>query len=79
MKIIFILIICLKFFSILDDKYIFCLLYTSLGELGVDTVVEIGPGRTLSGFVKKTVKGIKCYPVETAEELQAAVAALRGE
>ena len=50
-----------------------------LGELGVDTVVEIGPGRTLSGFVKKTVKGIKCYPVETAEELQAAIAALRGE
>ena len=50
-----------------------------LAELGVDTVVEIGPGRTLSGFVKKTVKGIKCYPVETAEELQAAIAALRGE
>lgn len=50
-----------------------------LGELGVDTVVEIGPGRTLSGFVKKTVKGIKCYPVETAEELQAAIAALIGE
>ena len=50
-----------------------------LGELGVDTVVEIGPGRTLSCFVKKTVKGIKCYPVETAEELQAAIAALRGE
>lgn len=50
-----------------------------LGELGVDTVVEIGPGRTLSGFVKKTVKGIKCYPVETAAELQAAIAALRGE
>ena len=50
-----------------------------LGELGVDTVVEIGPGRTLSGFVKKTVKGIKCYPVETAAELQAAIVALRGE
>ena len=50
-----------------------------LGELGVDTVVEIGPGRTLSGFVKKTVKGIKCYPVETAEELQTAITALKGE
>ena len=50
-----------------------------LAELGVDTVVEIGPGRTLSGFVKKTAKGIKCYPVETAQELQAAIAALRGE
>lgn len=50
-----------------------------LGELGVDTVVEIGPGRTLSGFVKKTVKGIKCYPVETVQELQTAIAALKGE
>ncbi len=50
-----------------------------LGELGVDTVVEIGPGRTLSGFVKKTVKGIKCYPVETAQELETAIAALKGE
>ena len=44
-----------------------------LAELGVDTVVEIGPGRTLSGFVRKTAKQIKCYPVETAEELEAAI------
>lgn len=49
-----------------------------LAELGVDTVVEIGPGRTLSGFVRKTAKQIKCYPVETAEELEAAIAALKG-
>ena len=50
-----------------------------LHELGVDTAVEIGPGRALSGFVKKTAKDIKCYPVETAQELQAAIAALKGE
>ena len=50
-----------------------------LHELGVDTVVEIGPGRALSGFVKKTAKEIMCYPVETAQELQAAIAALKGE
>ena len=50
-----------------------------LQELGVDTVVEIGPGRALSGFVKKTAKEIKCYPVETAQELEAAIAALKGE
>ena len=50
-----------------------------LHELGVDTVVEIGPGRALSGFVKKTAKEIKCYPVETAQELEAAIAALKGE
>ena len=50
-----------------------------LRELGVDTAVEIGPGRALSGFVKKTAKDIKCYPVETAQELEAAIAALKGE
>ena len=50
-----------------------------LAELGVDTVVEIGPGKALSGFVRKTVKQIKCYPVETAEELQAVLTALKGE
>lgn len=49
-----------------------------LKELGVDTVVEIGPGRALSGFVRKTAKEIKCYPVETAQELEAAIAALKG-
>ena len=49
-----------------------------LTELGVDTVVEIGPGRALSGFVRKTAKEIKCYPVETAQELEAAIAALKG-
>ncbi len=49
-----------------------------LKELGVDTVVEIGPGRALSGFVRKTEKEIKCYPVETAQELEAALAALKG-
>ena len=50
-----------------------------LHELGVDTVVEIGPGRALSGFVKKTAKEIKCHPVETAQELESAIAALKGE
>ena len=51
-----------------------------LGELGVDTVVEIGPGRALSGFVKKTLgTSVRCLPVETEQELTAAVAELKGE
>lgn len=37
---------------------------TLLKEKGVDTVIEIGPGKALSGFVKKTVEGINTYVVE---------------
>ena len=50
-----------------------------MAELGVDTIVEIGPGKALSGFVRKTVKEIKTYPVETVKDLEAAIAALKGE
>ena len=46
---------------------------------GVDTIVEIGPGKALSGFVKKTARSIKTYPVETVEDLEAVTAALKGE
>lgn len=42
-----------------------------LAELGVDTIIEIGPGKTLSGFVKKTVgDAIRCIPVETVEDIR---------
>ena len=49
-----------------------------LAELGVDTVIEIGPGRALSGFVAKTVgDAVACYAVEDCASLEAAVQALR--
>ena len=49
-----------------------------LAELGVDTVVEIGPGRAISGFVKKTVgSAMTCLNIETAEDFAAAVAQLK--
>ena len=49
-----------------------------LAELGVDTVVEVGPGKTISGFVKKTVgSAITCLNIETMADFTAAVAALK--
>jgi [acyl-carrier-protein] S-malonyltransferase len=46
---------------------------------GVDTIVEIGPGKVLSGFVKRTAPGITSYPVEDMESLNAVLTALKGE
>ena len=48
-----------------------------LAALGVDTAIEIGPGRALSGFVRRTVGGaIRCLPVEDVPSLGAALEAL---
>lgn len=45
-----------------------------LAELGVDRVIEVGPGKVLSGLVRKTAKELACTPVETAEDLAALIA-----
>ena len=47
-----------------------------LGELGVDTFVEVGPGRVLAGLVKRIAKGARILPASTPEELDAVAAAL---
>lgn len=38
---------------------------------GVDTFVEIGPGRTLTGFLKKINKEVAAYNIETVEDMDA--------
>lgn len=43
---------------------------------GIDTFVELGPGRTLSGFVKKTLKGVRICRVEDMKTLKKTLAEL---
>ncbi len=49
-----------------------------MAEQGIDAFVEIGPGKTLSKFVQKTVE-LPCYNVEKAEDIEALKAVLAGE
>ncbi len=37
---------------------------------GVDTFIEIGPGKTLTGFMKKIDPSLKAYHIGNVEELQ---------
>ncbi|MBQ8278957.1 MAG: ACP S-malonyltransferase [Roseburia sp.] len=50
---------------------------TRLLEDGAETFVEIGPGNTLTGFVKKTAKAcgkdVKIYTIDSVEDLEAII------
>ena len=50
-----------------------------MADAGIDTIVEVGPGKALSGFVKKTTPQIRTIPVETAQQLEDAVTLLKKE
>jgi len=50
-----------------------------LADLGVDTIVEAGPGTVLAGLVKRTVKGVRVLPAGDAAEVAAVADALRQE
>ena len=49
-----------------------------LGELGVDHILEVGPGSALSGFVKKTLPEAFIANVEDAQSLQKTIEAIKG-
>jgi [acyl-carrier-protein] S-malonyltransferase len=49
-----------------------------LAESGVDTFIEVGPGSTLTGLVKRILPDAAALNVENAETLKAAVAAVKG-
>ena len=42
-----------------------------LAEQGVERIIEIGPGKTLSGMVKKTAAGVETMAISDVESLEA--------
>ncbi len=50
----------------------------ALGRLGFDIFVEVGPGRSLGGFVRRILPSAKTYAVEDTASLAAALESLRG-
>lgn len=43
----------------------------TLQDQGIDTFIEVGPGKTLSGLVKRTLSDVRVYSCETAEQVAA--------
>jgi [acyl-carrier-protein] S-malonyltransferase len=50
---------------------------SNMAEAGVETIIEIGPGHTLSGLIKKINRDIKTYNVENKETLEDTIAGLK--
>ena len=41
-----------------------------MGQIGIDTYIEVGPGKALTGFIKKENKEAVTYHIGTVEELK---------
>lgn len=48
-------------------------------DQGVDTFIEIGPGKVLSGFLRKIDKTKKSYQIEDKDSLESVIKELKGE
>ncbi len=48
-------------------------------EQGVDTFIEIGPGKVLAGLMKAIDSSVKVYTVYDEETLKDTISSLRGE
>lgn len=46
---------------------------------GVDTFVELGPGKTLSGFMRKINRGVKMMNIESMADFEKVMKELKGE
>lgn len=46
-------------------------------ENNVDNFIEIGPGKSMTGFVKKEIKEAKCYSIDNIEKLNECLGGLK--
>lgn len=48
----------------------------AMGEEGYDTFLELGPGKTLCGFIRRGLKGANTFALDDADKLEKALRAL---
>ena len=48
-------------------------------DMGIDTFVEIGPGKTLAGFVKRTSKDVRIFNINDVDSLENTIGGLKNE
>ncbi len=51
----------------------------AMQDAGIDTFIEVGPGHTLTGLVKRTLEGVSAICVETPAQVEEAVALVSGK
>ena len=51
----------------------------AMQDAGIDTFIEVGPGHTLTGLVKRTLEGVDAVCVETPEAAEEARALVAGK
>jgi len=66
------------------ERQVMCSVYMedcirAMGAMGVDAMVEIGPGKVLTGFVRKTLPEMPVYAVSEPADADALCAAVKGD
>ena len=41
-----------------------------MSSAGIDNFVEIGPGKVLTGMVKRTIKGANCFSINSITDIK---------